>query len=283
MGYFDVICEQDWGIEDHRNEGIEICFQETGASSLVVDGKRHATQAGTLSITRPWQLHSLGNPHLGPGRLHWIIVDVGIRRPNQSWTWPDWCILTDDDRAKLTQALRGTENPIWKANKEIGRIFSKLGSYLNNDQPTAHLSRIKITLNQLFIALLDLMRDQNIIPDESLSSPLKTGELFLKELQRDPRILTFPWTLDSMAEHCGIGRTTFANICHDITNTSPIDFLNRSRLEYAAQRLSQESKTAITTIAMDLGYATSQYFSRKFKERYQKTPREWRATSANKA
>ncbi|TWU31419.1 hypothetical protein [Novipirellula artificiosorum] len=47
MGFFDVADEQDWGMEEHRNEGIEICLQETGMSDLTVDGVRHRMPPGT--------------------------------------------------------------------------------------------------------------------------------------------------------------------------------------------------------------------------------------------
>ena len=125
MGFMDAIGEQSWGMANHRNEGIEICLQETGASDLHVDEVHFPMPAKTLSITRPWQLHRMGNPNLGTGRLHWVIVDVGVRRPNQDWQWPDWCILTDSDLRKLTSALRGSEHPVWNASSEIVKVLPK--------------------------------------------------------------------------------------------------------------------------------------------------------------
>lgn len=276
LGYFDVIGSQDWGIPSHRNEGIEICYQATGESVLTVDGEVYHSTANTLSLTRPWQLHSLGDPHLKPGRLHWLIIDVGVRRPNQSWALPEWCVLTQADQEELIHTLRGNEHPVWVASAEIGRVFAVLGKLVSDDDPERMISRIRISLNQLLIALLDLVRAQNVVVDEQLTSRRRVVGLFLQELKQDALLLSFPWSLDSMAEHCGMGRTTFSAYCRDLINTTPLEALNRWRLELAATRLRAEPAMPVTSIALDVGYSSSQYFARKFQQRYGQSPRQWR-------
>jgi AraC-like DNA-binding protein len=280
MGFLDVIGVQNWGIPPHRNEGVEICYQETGKSVLTVDGEAFQSCTNTLSITRPWQLHSLGAPYLKPGRFHWLIIDVGVRRPNQSWTLPDWCVLTPADQEELITKLRGNETPVWTASAEIGRVFTKLSKLVSDDQPVQNISRIRINLNQLLTAMLDLMRVQHVIPDEALTSRRRVVALFLKELQQQPDILAFPWTLDRMAEHCGMGRTTFSGYCRDLINTTPMEILNLWRLEHAAVRLTREPDKSIITIALDSGFSSSQYFARKFLQRYELSPRQWRKKTA---
>ena len=91
-GYWDVVEPQGWGLDWHRNEGIEITFLETGRLDFAVDQQRFALGADDLTITRPWQPHRVGNPHVSPGRLHWVILDVDVRRPNQTWKWPGWIL-----------------------------------------------------------------------------------------------------------------------------------------------------------------------------------------------
>lgn len=277
LGYFDVIGAQDWGIPAHRNEGVEICFQQTGASLLTVDGSVYSMAANTLSLTRPWQLHSLGDPCLRSGRLFWIILDVGVRRPNQSWSLPEWCVLAPSDRDELVEKLRGNEHPVWRATGELGTIFSKIGSALESDSPEAGISRVRVSLNELLIELLDLLRAQNIETDDSLTTRRRTVELFLAELKQDPNLLAQPWTLDRLAEHCGMRRTLFSEYCREITNTPPMETLNRWRLIHAAERLTHEPGTPITAIALESGYSSSQYFASKFRNRYRMSPREWRA------
>ena len=64
VGYLDARGEQDWGVEPHCNEGIEISLLETGHMGFTVDGRQYCLAGGDVTITRPWQWHCLGNPHL---------------------------------------------------------------------------------------------------------------------------------------------------------------------------------------------------------------------------
>src|SRR5579863_6588561 len=77
IGFWSAGGEPDWGLEPHRNEGIEFTLMETGACAFVVDDKNYQLHAGDFTVTRPWQLHKLGAPNIGPGRVHWLILDVG--------------------------------------------------------------------------------------------------------------------------------------------------------------------------------------------------------------
>lgn len=276
IGYFDVLGRQDWGIPPHRNEGVEICFQETGQAHLNVDDREYSLNANTLSITRPWQLHSMGDPFLKPGRLHWLIIDMGVRRPNQAWTLPDWCILTPTDQKALIEVLRGNEHPVWSASSEIRSIFSELGKLVRSKSPESVVSRIRIHLNQLLVALLDLMCVQQVTPDRGLTSGRRVVELFLRQLQADVELLALPWTLEGMAHHCGMGRTVFSEHCRERINMTPMAALNRWRLRHAATILHEDPEQSITRVAMDVGFSSSQYFARKFQQRYGQSPRDWR-------
>ncbi len=279
MGYFDVFGHQDWGIPPHRNEGIEICLQETGEAAFTVDDTTMTLAPNTLTITRPWQLHSLGDPYLKPGRLHWIIIDVGVRHPNEDWSLPGWCILTQADQQALIAMLRGNEAPAWPASHELRGIFAELAKLMRGVAQESIVSRIRIYLNQLLAALLELMRSQRVIPDEALTSGRRVVELFLQELRADLEMCALPWTLDSMARHCGMGRTVFSTHCREVTNLTPLTALNRWRLNNAANLLRSEPKKSITRIALDVGFSSSQYFARKFQQRYGMSPRQWRQTA----
>src|SRR5258706_9635524 len=76
IGFWDGAGAQDWGLDEHRNEGVEIVFLETGKMAFTVDKRRFDLVPGSLTITRPWQLNKLGAPNIGPGRVHWVIGDV---------------------------------------------------------------------------------------------------------------------------------------------------------------------------------------------------------------
>ncbi len=59
-------------------------------------------------------------------------------------------------------------------------------------------------------------------------------------------------------------------------------FLNRQRLEYAAQRLCVEPDTSITDIALRCAFQSSQYFSTQFKKHQRCPPKVYRETGSEK-
>ena len=279
IGYFDVVGRQDWGIPPHRNEGIEICFQATGESLLTVDEKPYQLKPNSLSLTRPWQLHSMGDPHLKAGRLIWIVLDVGVRRPNQAWRFPPWCVLTPSDQSELIKKLRGNEQPVWNANFKLCESFSRIAALLEKEKPDQEISNMRVQLNEMLLGLLELMRDQNVVTDETLTTERRAVRLFLNELESNPNLLAYPWTLEHMAEQCGMKRTTFSRYCRELTNTTPLEAVNRWRLAHAAKRLQNDREATITSIALESGYSSSQYFASKFTKLYGMNPRQWRDSS----
>ena len=80
-----------------------------------------------------------------------------------------------------------------------------------------------------------------------------------------------------MASQCGLGRSRFAHYCEEITNLSPAKYLMRCRLERAAKLLRSEPLRAITEVAFDCGFESSQYFASVFHERFDCVPSEYRS------
>lgn len=115
VGFWDARAQQSWELPTHRNEGIEFTYLATGRLGFEVDRRRYDLRAGDLTVTRPWQPHRVGCPAVSAGRLYWIILDVGVRRPYQPWRWPSWIVLAPDDLARLTRLLSRCERPVWPA------------------------------------------------------------------------------------------------------------------------------------------------------------------------
>jgi AraC family L-rhamnose operon regulatory protein RhaS len=279
IGFWNATGGQDWGEDPHRNEGVEITFLETGTMVFVADQIKHNLRAGQFTITRPWQLHKFGAPNIGPGRLHWLILDVGVRRPHQNWHWPTWMVLTKDDLDELTRKLRHNENPVWNATPAVTQSFRELARTVEVwDQPRA-VSRLATYLNQLFLSILDALSEQQTQETPDLTSRQRTVELFLHEVEQNPAISRELWTIDSMAEHCSMGVTAFSKYCRELVNAGPMEFLNRCRLDHAACQLREQTGLSVTDIAFANGFNSSQYFATCFRRRFQISPCRFRLVS----
>jgi AraC-like DNA-binding protein len=272
IGFWDANTTQDWGLDPHRNEGIKICFFETGTCDVIMDRKTFNLHAGNFLLTRPWQLHKFGNPNIGRGRLHWLILDVGVRRPNQDWIWPKWIVLTKDDLAKLTELWRHIGNPVWTHTPSIAQSFRELARCITAwGQPHA-VSRMATHLNLLLISVLDALTEQQMHENEQSSSRKRAGEMFIQDLKNGNVDLGEQWTLDRMAAHCHMGVTAFSKCCRELVNTGPMEYLNQCRLERAAHQLRTRPELSITEVAFANGFNSSQYFATRFRRRYKVSP-----------
>jgi len=276
LGYWDATGPQDWGLDPHRNEGIEISFLETGTMSCTVDDRRFELEAGHFTIPRPWQLHKLGAPNIGPGRLHWLILDVGVRRPNQQWHWPGWIVLTPPDRAELTRKLRLSENPVWQSSPDIAATFRGLAACIQRWKQPHVESKLVNLLNELLLGILEALTRQQTNQNPELISRRRTVDLFLRDLAHNSSSSREPWTLGKMAAQCGMGITAFSKYCRELVNTGPVEYLNQCRLDRAARQMREHPDHSITEIAFESGFNSSQYFATAFRQRFKATPRDYR-------
>ena len=277
IGYWDADGPQDWGLPRHRNEGIEIALLESGELAFEVEGQEFVLKPNHLTVTRPWQAHRLGNPRIASGRLHWMILDVGVRRPNQPWKWPPWLILSQSDLRELTNILRHNEQPVWKSSADLLRTFVAIAHAIESDRDGSSTSRLAVLINDLFIQLLDLLRAQRVPLDLTLSSSQRTVELFLADLSAHPEHVSHNWRVADMARSCGLGVTQFIHHVRVLTNMTPIEYLRDARLELAARLLERSPERSVTDVSLDCGFSTAQYFATLFRQRFGCAPREFRA------
>jgi len=275
IGYWDAASPQGWGLPWHRNEGIEICLLESGQLTFASDDSEFRLKPLDITITRPWITHRLGNPHISPCKLHWLILDVDVRQPHQSWRWPDWIILNKYDLLELTTILRQNESPIWRGNDELKWCFDKIGKLIHAEED--YDSRLKILINTMLMLLLDIFRQGRVNLDERLTDSRRTVELFARELESR---FADPWTLSTMAAYCKLGRTQFSNYFHEISNGSPMAYLNNIRLIAASKLLLENQNVPAASIGYDVGFSSNQYFTTVFKRQFRMTPQEYRRTMA---
>lgn len=270
VGYWDAPRPQSWGLDWHRNEGIEFTFLARGRLDFAVDGRRYPLNAGDLTITRPWQKHRVGSPHIHASRLIWVILDLHVRRPDEPWQWPRWLVFAPKDLQRLTDLLRHCEQPVWKASPAIRTGFEKIAEHLEAAGAGGAETQLKILLNALLFDLLQMLNTRRISLQPDLASTRRAVELFLQNL---PEQLDQPWSLDSMAKHCGLARSRFAHYCDEITNLSPGRYLMRCRLETARRLLRASPEMSVTDVAFACGFNSSQYFANAFRQCFGVAPR----------
>lgn len=256
LGFWNASRTQSWGLDWHYNEGIEIGFLEAGTLQFQVKSEDLTLQSNYITITRPWERHRVGSPHISASRFYWIILDVKVRKENSPWRWPRWVLLSKDQLHQLTHYLQLNERPLLKANRAIKNTFLALGEILKSKTGTGLIVEVQVLINQLLLGLLGVIPEPEI-PAEIFSSQ-KTVRCFLQGL---PDHLDKEWDLDSMAKSVGLGRTQFAKHCKQLTNLTPLKYLNQCRVVVAQRRLASDTKSTITSVGFEVGFQSSQYFA----------------------
>ena len=268
-GYWDARHDQHWGLPVHRNEGIEFSFLANGQTPVIIENQQQQLRHDEFLVTRPWQPHQIGDPNIGPGKLIWLIMDVGVRRPHQPWRWPAWVVLSPDDLAALTRFLRQNEQFIWPGNSDLRRCFLGVAQAVEKDR----VSLLAVMINELLLVMLEMFRERKIPLRASLTTTVRTVHQFLDELQTT---LDRPWSVETMAESCHLGVTQFVSYCEKLTNMSPARYLRHQRIAQACAQLAGQHERNITEIALECGFSSSQYFTNVFRAETGQTPREYR-------
>jgi len=85
----------------------------------------------------------------------------------------------------------------------------------------------------------------------------------------------FDLNINFLASEVGMSRTVFFNKLKSLTGFSPVEFVREVRFERAAEYI-RETPLTFSEISYKAGIDDPRYFSRCFKQKFGKTPSEYR-------
>jgi AraC family L-rhamnose operon regulatory protein RhaS len=272
LGAWDAHHRQHWGLGEHCNEGIEITFLSRGMLSFSCAGQRTMLRPGEMTVTAPWLIHEVGLPMVEASRLVWVILDVGVRRPNQAWQWPDWVLLTEAERQSFSHVLQNSDRAVWDGSTAAA-AFEALYSLLRTGDPVTSETDVKIQLNVILMRIARALVAENGSQISIRNGARETIRLFLERLEEH---IDYPWKVEEMASQCGVSRGTFILQCRELLNRTPHEHLMHLRLQRARQMLVEADGRSMTDIAMDCGFSSSAHFSYSFRRENGMTPSAYR-------
>lgn len=276
IGYWDVTTEQHWGLNWHRNEGVEISFLLNGQNVYETGSGRWELNAGDIMLCPPWQVHRIGGPNIGIGTLLWFIIDTRTRRQSHGPKWPSWIILSEKDKNDLIALLFRNPSRAFSLPEKHIATWKKLYRILRDVKEELPISRLAITVNEILYDVLEFHRETGANPGKTKNRSELMVQDFFKGLESVPGQLEHSWTLHEMASLCRISPFHFSRCCHRLMNLSPIHVLNRLRVRRAKELIESRPELSLTEIALSCGFSTSQYFATVFKKWTGKTPSEYK-------
>jgi len=104
-------------------------------------------------------------------------------------------------------------------------------------------------------------------------------EEFIKEVMAwfGQNIENSDLTIDQLASHLGLGRTTMYNKLKSLTGKSPVELLKEYRIT-KAKMLLKTGQFSVSEVAYKVGFSDPGYFSRCFREEFRMSPAEYLKT-----
>ncbi|MBB6674670.1 AraC family transcriptional regulator [Cohnella nanjingensis] len=245
----------------HAHPGCyEFVLMEKGKASWELDGRLYETQAGELFHTRPGEMHRGGFNVIEPSKFWWLI----FRAPEGA----DWLRLAPGERDLIDRALA-----IQPRVANVGLLPTGTFRRLRRELAGSHPFRSLFVRQALLDLLLSFLRpdsERAAIADDLL----RQFDRIAGRIRREPE-----WrpSVQDLADEAGISASHFYRTFQAHTGFSPMNFLERERVEEAC-RLLEADRLPVTQIAHLLGYPSSQHFATVFKRIMGSTPREWKNT-----
>lgn len=124
-------------------------------------------------------------------------------------------------------------------------------------------------------SLFALLWEYERVALRAQSTPLQREHLLAEVRQQIIAELRRPLDVSELAARHGLSRSYFSGYFRSVSGVSPAQYVQRVRLEEAANRLLHSNLT-IEQIAQETGFATATHFCRVFRSRFHLSPGEFR-------
>ena len=228
----------------------------SGSGRFGFDGGEARTVPGELTLLHPNTLHDYG---IAPASPSWELLWAHFH-PHPHWLeWLDWPPLAP-----------GLVHLVLDAAPLRTEILTNLDAALHHSTG-AHRRREEFAMNSLETALLlcDTVNPRQGQP--VLDSRVRAAVDYLC------RNYTHNLSLDQLGAVVGLSGSRLGHLFRKQVGLTPVQFLERQRLERACQLLEFSSRP-IHSIAEELGFENPFYFTLRFKRHLGQNPRDYRKT-----
>lgn len=167
-------------------------------------------------------------------------------------------------KTEETQKMEGLK---YGADDYIFKPFNsrELIARCNNIVNNRHLLRNKFSS-------MDVVRQDAVVVNNTKDLEfIENAQNIMKQHLSDSE-----FKLESLARELGVSRTKLFTKLKDIQGVTPMEFMMNIRLEVAVQLLQHEKNLNISEISEKTGFSSPKFFRKCFKDKYGKTPMEFR-------
>ena len=261
-----------WQISDVKSDRLHfhncleigVCHSHSGYMDFGEETRVY--KAGDFTMIARNLPHTTYSSPGGKSLWSYIFVDLEMFFKNQAF------LNTTGKFVSPIGYFMGNKEDYPKAYNYITSIIDEL----TNKRPgyiisvTGIMMALTIEINRLSE---ETSQDSNPIPNGSML----TIHPALNYIY-DNYMHQFP--IEVLADMCHLSVTHFRRLFNSIMGTSPLDFINTTRIDHACQLL-QSTDQSVLEISEQVGFHSVSSFNRAFMKIMETSPREWRKKSNN--
>ena len=244
----------------HISDQIQVTYVIDGTIDFTLDGCVYSIKAGDIIINKPGQVFGALNETFPKSKSAFFKVYL----EDQLTGWDH------EELEVIWSSIQNSKFPHLTVGKEFYKKFQKIMQEHRSPQKFSPL-KCRSLFQQMLLTIVEAHDNlsDSLKMNSSLSNDmLSTVNKFVSEnLHR--KIYSA-----EMAEVVGLSESHFRYLFSTVYKTNPADFVLRKRIEKSKELL--RSSQNITSIAYELAFSSSQYFSNSFKKLTGMLPKEYR-------
>lgn len=249
------------GLDEHIHRGFEIVYLMRGRTSWHLTDRTMTLAGGQCSIMQPRVKHQGDMDIIEPCTLFWIVFDPSI----SGYTGG----ISRSDAASVRRTFSAAGSIVFNSTDALTTAFigmyDALCAYADRDRHAGFLLRS----STLAVLAHSARAMQN--PARSPSTELDHAISFIRNNYQKKM------SVRELAGICRMSESTFHERFAKAYGISPMDYVVRERIHHSKALLA--GSTAVTDIALELGFASSQHFATAFKRFTGMTPTAYRSRS----
>ncbi len=253
--YYYNVKGKGYHFDGESHQFWELTYVDTGKLNVEVDGEDLELESQQILVFFPGQYHKqriIGN---NSSSYLTIMFDMNI---------------SSKELEQIKSRVIDVDNTLYNL---MNKFIEETSEFEENHSTFA----TDLILNTLKEIIINLARVDEKSIEQEVINPIQTQ--FENELLNEidnyiHNNIYEPLTVEDVCSHFSISRSTLQSLFKKHVNVPPKRYINDLKMNYA-QRLILEGKYSITEVALNLGFSSIHYFSRKFKASFGMAPTEY--------
>ena len=233
-------------MESHP-DAVEFLLLRSGCKQIQVEDRLYEMQGGDLLVVFPGERHGAEDFVQNRTSLAYLLMAVPTEVPR-------FCMLEEEERSALWEQLKLLKGRMLKVSPSVCRTMDRLFDHVNTGL-SLERARIRTELMRFLFQILEEAGEE----DKFLPADIAAVIRYIREAREEMPDIA------KMAALVNLSESRFKQKFKQATGIPPAEFTVREKIRESQTLLKDPART-VTSIAMELGFSSSQHFSVLFRK-----------------